>query len=68
LSITARRATKFSKLRPYKTTVVYILKEDVPVARINFCNCFLRSVNGGVVDPHVVFSFLMRARFNYVER
>jgi hypothetical protein len=51
----ARKATKLLKLRPYKTKVVYALKEHDPVARIHFYNWFLQSVHDGEVDPQLVF-------------
>jgi hypothetical protein len=38
LRTSAQRATKFLKLRPYKTTIVHALKEHDLVARINFNN------------------------------
>jgi hypothetical protein len=43
------------KLWPYKITVVHALKEHDPVARINFCISFLRSIHDGKVDPQLVF-------------
>jgi hypothetical protein len=53
--ISAQRATKLLKLQPHKTMVVHALKEHDPVARINFCDWFLRSVHDGEADRQLVF-------------
>jgi len=60
-------ATKLLQLRPCKATVVNVLMEHDPVARIHFCYLFLWSVQDGEVDPQLVF-FTDDACFHYVER
>ena len=69
LKTSARRDVKLKQLRPCKTSVVYVLKEHDPVARIHFCSWFLRSLHYGAFGPHLVcFSreawFLLRVEVN----
>jgi hypothetical protein len=51
----ARRATQFLKLRPYKTTVIHALQPRDPGSRVHFCNWFLQSVVEGEIDPQSKF-------------
>jgi hypothetical protein len=51
----ARRATQLLKLRPYKTTLIYVLQPCNPDSRVHFCHSFLQSVVEGEIDPQLTF-------------
>ena len=51
----AHRATKSLKLKPYKCTSVHSLKQGEPVSRMHYCEWFHSSVNGGLIDPQLLF-------------
>jgi hypothetical protein len=63
----AWRATKLLKLWPCKM-ILHALKEHDLVASINVCTWFLWSIHAGAVDARLVFFFLMRPGFPYVDR
>jgi hypothetical protein len=65
--MSGQKATNLLQLWSCKTLIVHALKEHDPVARIHFCNWFLRSVYDGEVDPQLVF-FLNEAWFSLMER
>ena len=50
----AYRATKLLKL-PYKCASVHSLKQGDPVSRMHYCERFHSSVNGGLIDPQLLF-------------
>jgi hypothetical protein len=53
----ARTATQFLKLRPYKTTVIYALQpRDLP-SKVHFCIRFLQFVVEGEIGQKLTFFF-----------
>jgi hypothetical protein len=55
-NFSARKATQFRKLRPYKTTVIHALQSRDPANRVHFCCWFLQSVIEGEIYPQLIFS------------
>jgi hypothetical protein len=51
----ARMATQFLKLIPYKTTLIHALQPCDPASRVHFCNWFLQSVIEGEIDLQLTF-------------
>ena len=53
-------ASKLLKWKPYKRTVVHELLPHDHAKRLNFSNWILQIVHNGIIDPHLIFSFLTK--------
>jgi hypothetical protein len=48
-------ATKFFKIKPHRTTMVYQVPLPDKEARINYCRWFQQSLDDGMVDSEFMF-------------
>jgi hypothetical protein len=53
--LSVRKATQLLKLRPYKTTVIYVLQSLDPANRVRLCSWSLQSGVKGELDPQMTF-------------
>jgi hypothetical protein len=67
LKPSARRATQFLKLKPYKTTVIHVLQLHNPTSRVHFYSWFLQSVSlpPMVFSQHVLLTLILMIFFFY---